>query len=105
MILIKTVATLTKPMLLAPATNAVCERSCSSLIRLKTYLRSTMGDERLFYLMVFHVHKQLTNSLDLIQVANQFAANNGSRKQMLGTFSKRDMPMKKVFVSNSAQAA
>ena len=64
-----------------------------------------MGDERLFYLMVFHVHKQLTNSLDLIQVAYRFAANNGSRKQMLGTFSKRDMPIKKVFVSNSTQTA
>ena len=104
-ILMKTVATLTKLMLLAPATNAVCQCSCSRLIRLKTYLRSTMGDEKLFYLMVFHVDKQLTNSLDLIQVANRFSANNDSRKQMLGTFSKRDMPMKKVFVSNSTQTA
>ena len=94
-ILMKIAATLIL-LLLAPVTNAVCERSCSSLIRLKTYLRSTMGDERLFYLMVFHVHKQLTNSLDPIQVANQFAANNGSRKQRLGTFSKRGMPMKNV---------
>ena len=101
----KTVATLTKLMLLTPATNAVCERSCSSLIRLNTYLRSTMGGEKLFYLMALHVHKQLTDSLYLIQVANLFVANNGSRKQMLGTFSKRDMPMKKVFVSNSTQTA
>ena len=104
-ILMKTVATLTKLTQLAPVTNVVCQRSCSSLVRLKTYLRSTMGSERLFYLMVFHAHKQLKNSLDLIQVANRFTANNGSKKQMLGTFSKRDMPMKKVFVSNSTQAA
>ena len=32
------VATLTKLMLLEPATNAVCERSFPSLKRLKTYL-------------------------------------------------------------------
>ena len=64
-----------------------------------------MGGEKLFYLMVLHVHKQLKDSLDLIQVANRFVAKNGSRKQMLGTFSKRDMPMKKVFVSNSTQTA
>ena len=63
-----------------------------------------MGDETLFYLLVFHVYKQLTNSLDLIQVANRFADNNGCRKEVLGTFSKRDMPMP-VFVSNSTQTA
>ena len=68
------VATLTKIMLLAPATNAVCEHSFSSLKRLKAYLRSTMGDNRLFHLMVLHVHKQLTDSLDLIQVVNRFVA-------------------------------
>ena len=62
-----------------------------------------MKDDRLFHLMVLHVHKQLTDSLDLIQVANRFVANNDSRKQMFGTFSKRDMPVKKLFVSNSKQ--
>ena len=92
-------------MLLAPVTNAVFQRSCSSLIRLNTHLGSIMGNERLFYLMVFHVHKQLTNSLDLIQVADRFTTNNASRKQILGTFNKRDMPMKKVLVSNSTQTA
>ena len=60
-------------MLLALATNA-------SLKRLKIYLRSTMGNGRLFQLMVLHVVKQLTDSLDLIQVANRFVANNDSRK-------------------------
>ena len=92
-------------MLLAPATNEVCERSLSSLKQLKKYMRSTMGDDRLFHLMVIHVYKQLTDSVDLIQVANQFVANIDSRKQMLGTFSKRDMPVKKGFVSNRTQTA
>ena len=101
----KTVATLTKLMQLTPATNAVCERSFGSLKRLKTYLRSAMGDDRLFPLMVLHVYKQLTDSLYLVQVANRFAGTNDCRKQMFGTFSKRGMPVKKVFVSNSTQTA
>ena len=63
-------ATLTKLMLLASATNAVCERSFSSLKGLKTYVRSTMRDDKLFHLIVLHVYKQFTDSLDLIQVAN-----------------------------------
>ena len=99
------VATLTKLMLLARGTNVVCERSLSNLKKLKTYLRSTMGDDRLFYLMVIHVRKQLTDNVDLIQVANQFVANIDSRKQMLGTFSRCDMQVKKVFVSQSTQKA
>ena len=64
-----------------------------------------MGDHRLFYLMILHVHKQLTDSLDLIEVANRFVANNDSRKQIFGTFSKRDMPVMKVFLSNITQTA
>ena len=61
--------------------------------------------KRLFHLMVLHVHKELIDSLDLIQVANRFVANNDSRKQMFGTFSKLDMPVKKVFVSSSTRTA
>ena len=95
------VSTLAKLMLLAPATNAVCERPFSSLKRLKIYLRSTLEDHRLFHLIVLHVHRQLTDSLGLTQVAKQFVANNDRFKQVLGTFSKPDMPVKKIFVKNN----
>ena len=64
-----------------------------------------MGDDRLLYVMVLHVHTQLADSLDLTQVANQFEANNDSRKQVFRTFSKRDIPVKKVIVSSSTQKA
>ena len=64
-----------------------------------------MGDDRLFHLMVLHVHKQLTDSLGLIQVSNRFIANIDSREQMFETCSKREMLVKKVFVSNSTQTA
>ena len=59
------VATLTKLVVLTPATNVICECSFSILKRLKIYLRSTMWGGRLFHFMVLHVHKQLTVSLGL----------------------------------------
>lgn len=97
------VNTITKLMLLAPATNAVSERSFSALKRLKTYMRSTMRDDRLFYLMILHIHKHLTDKLDLVEVANRFVGNNDSRKKLFGTFSQRDLTRKKAFASTSTQ--
>ena len=55
-----------------PATNAVSERSFSALKRVKTYLRSTTGDSRLNNLMMLHVHKDRTDALTLVDVANDF---------------------------------
>ena len=40
-----------------PVTTATAERSFSALCRIKTYLRSTMSDERLNNVMLLHVHK------------------------------------------------
>ena len=48
-----------------PATNAISERSFSSLKRVKTYLRSTMKDNRLNHLMTLHVHKDKTDEMKL----------------------------------------
>ena len=52
--------------------NAVSERSFSALKRVKTYLRSTTGDSRLKHLMLLHVHKDRTDSISLMDAANQF---------------------------------
>ena len=47
----------TKLLLVAPATNAVSERSCSALRRTKTWLRTTMTRKRLNNCMLLlHVH-------------------------------------------------
>lgn len=51
------VFTVMKLLLLMPASNATSERSFSALRRIKTYLRSTMTQQRLNNLMVLHVHK------------------------------------------------
>ena len=38
----------------------------------KTYLRSTTGDSRLNHLMMLHVHKDRTDALTRVDVANDF---------------------------------
>ena len=62
-----------------PATNATSERSFSALCRVKGYLRSTMGQQRLNNLMVLHVHRDRTDSLNLIDVANDFVKDSDQR--------------------------
>ena len=80
-----------KLILLAPATNAVSEHLFSTLKRLKTCLRSTMGDKRLQNLMLLHIHKELTDSINLVDVANKFVEKCDKRKKMFGTFTDRDI--------------
>ena len=73
-----------------PATNAVSERSFSTLRRIKTYLRSTMSQQRLNNLMLLAVHQSLTDKLDLIQVANEFVEQSEHRLAIFGKFQKSD---------------
>ena len=68
--LLSQVSVVLKLVLIMPATNSTSERSFSALRRVKTYLRNTMGQERLNNLMVLHVHKEITDKLDLISIAN-----------------------------------
>lgn len=74
-----------KFILLAPASNAVSKRSCSSLRRTKTWLRTTMTQERLNHCLLLHVHKSLTDNLPLTSIANEFASGNNSRLRIFGS--------------------
>ena len=69
------VFTLVKLILVVPATNALSERSCSALRRLKTYLQTTMCQDRLNHCMILYVHKELTDALEMTDVGNQFVSN------------------------------
>ena len=80
-----------KLILLAPTTNAEGERIFSGLRRVKTYLQSTMGDIRLNDLMALYIHKNSTDELDQIDVANKFVGDVDSRKRPFGTFVKEDL--------------
>ena len=73
--------------LVMPATNATSERSFSALRRLKSYLRSTMGNERLNHLMVLHVHKERTDKLDLKCVLNEFVGESVHRTSIFAKYS------------------
>jgi histone deacetylase complex regulatory component SIN3 len=73
-----------------PATNASSERSFSALRRIKTYLRATMKQDRLVYLMV-HIHRELTDKLDLISIANLFVSGSEHRQTLFGKFTSSDI--------------
>ena len=69
-----------------PATNATSEHSFSALRRVKSYLRSTTSQQRLNNLMLLYVHKQHTDSLDELSVANEFVGESEHRLQAFGQF-------------------
>ena len=91
--LLSQVVILARLMLVVPATNAISERSFSSLRRVKTYLRSTMNQDRLNHLMILNVHKTLTDKLNLIDVANQFVEDSEHRLALFGKFKLNDTPL------------
>ena len=84
------VTVLAKILLVMPATNAVSERSFSAMKRVKTFLRSTTSDYRLNHLMVLHVHKDRTDSLNMVEVANAFVERNDSRHPIFGVIGEKD---------------
>ena len=68
-----------------PVTTATGERSLSAVRCIKTYLRSTMSQQRLNNIMLLNVHKDLTDGLDLPTVARQFVDANERRRHFFGT--------------------
>ena len=83
-LLISQVLTLLNLILVMPATNASSERSFSAMRRVKTYLRSTMSQDRLNHIILLHCHKDLTDSLDLVVVANEFVDLSRHRLGIFG---------------------
>ena len=75
-----------KLILVMPASNATSEHSFSALQRVKTYLRCTMCQERLNNLMLLHIHKELTDNLDLKDVATEFISGSEHRLNIFGKF-------------------
>ncbi len=80
------VVRLLKIILVMPATNCTSERSFSALRRLKTFLRSTMSQERLNSLMILHVHKDHTDNMILSDVANDFISGRERWSNVFGKF-------------------
>ena len=90
--MIKEVITLCKLILVNPATSAAGdhERSFSTARRLKTWLRSKMNQERFSNLTDLNTHKERTDRLSTIDIANEFTDSNTNRKRNFGTFRVND---------------
>ena len=63
-----------------PISSASCERSISTLRNLKTYLKSTMVQDRLNGLALMHAHREM--ELDLEQIIDLFANLHPRRMRM-----------------------
>jgi hypothetical protein len=70
-------------MLTMPVTSATAERSFSVLRRLKTYVRSTMNNDRLSSLALMHIHRDF--SVDLNRVKEKFVSAK-TRRTDFGQF-------------------
>ena len=59
------------------------ERSFSALLRIKTYIKTTMTQVRLNSLMVLHIHSDKTDSLNLSSIGDQFVGSREGRLQSI----------------------
>ena len=73
MLLVSEVLKLLKLISTLPTTNAVSKRSCSSLSRLKTYLRSSKIQELSSSCLILATYKE---EVVLVEVTNQFRFEN-----------------------------
>lgn len=71
-------------LLVMPATSATSERSFSSLRNIKTYLRTTMKQDRLNHLMMIYIHKD--RKIDIIKAMREFVQCNDERLRVFGKF-------------------
>lgn len=78
--MLREVVTLVRLFLTVPVSAASAERSFSALRRVKSYLRSTMSQERLSHLLLLHVHQKAALKLDLNKVLAQFTRNRPEQR-------------------------
>ena len=68
-----------------PVTSATAERTFSVLQRMKTYLRSTMTQEKLNNVMLLHIYKELTDETNLEEIAQSLSTANDRRINFFGS--------------------
>ena len=73
-------------LLFSLASSCTAERSFSALRRLKTWLRSTMTQQRMNHLMICHVHRDRLAELSPQRIAEDFIKSEGIRRQIFGKF-------------------
>ena len=75
-----------KLLLVNPSTPCTPERSFSTARRLKTWLRATMKSKRFNSLAVLHIHKDLTDMLNLKDIGIEFVSAREGRRDYFGKF-------------------
>ena len=63
-----------------PCSTATPERSFSQLRRIKSYLRSTMNQDRLNHAMVTVIHGEHLNKINLVKLMTEFILRNEERR-------------------------
>ena len=76
---LNTMNNLLKTLWTIPANSCKCERSFSSLRRLKTYIHNTTGQERLSSLTLINIERSFDSDLDLI--TTEFVSRNKEREK------------------------
>lgn len=71
---------LVKICILIPISTASCERSFSSMKRIKSYLRTRMTNERLNNISILSVEKDISKLIDFNDVVEKFASLNKIRR-------------------------
>ena len=72
--------------LVVPVTSATSERTFSVLKRLLVYLRSTMTEMLLNNCLLLHVHKDVTDAINLEDIAKEFVTHKVERNSHFGSF-------------------
>ena len=85
-IMLHDVARVIKLALVIPASSATAERSFSSLRRLNTYIRSTMGQQRLNQLLLLNCHQERVDKLNVQRIAKEFVSKVEKRARFFGNF-------------------
>ena len=67
-----------------PVTTSTAERTFSALHRLKTYLRTSMSQQRLNHAMTLYVHKERTDQINLDEILKSFITVNERRRNYFG---------------------
>ena len=70
-----------------PATSATGERSFSTARRLKTWLRPTMIQERFSNLTILNSHKERSDRISLLDIANELQIATVTESEILMMFS------------------
>ena len=75
-----------KFILLMPSTNAISERSISAVCRIKNYLCTMMTQQRMNNIMILHINKHLTDTVNHKEILNNFITINDECCKHFGIF-------------------